>query len=60
MRPMNGVAHFTGRYGPGWHNRRPFAAVDLMRIALELAEELDTNPDNFRADEHEAWRGVGL
>ena len=34
--------------------------VAVQRIALELAEELRTNPDNFRADEHEAWRGVGL
>jgi glucosamine--fructose-6-phosphate aminotransferase (isomerizing) len=34
--------------------------VAVQRIALELAEELGTNPDNFRADEHEAWRAVGL
>jgi glucosamine--fructose-6-phosphate aminotransferase (isomerizing) len=34
--------------------------VAVQRIALELAETLGTNPDNFRADEHEAWRGVGL
>jgi glucosamine--fructose-6-phosphate aminotransferase (isomerizing) len=34
--------------------------VAVQRIALELAEEIGTNPDNFRADEHEAWRAVGL
>jgi glucosamine--fructose-6-phosphate aminotransferase (isomerizing) len=34
--------------------------VAVQRIALELAEQLGTNPDNFRADEHEAWRAVGL
>jgi glucosamine--fructose-6-phosphate aminotransferase (isomerizing) len=34
--------------------------VAVQRIALELAEELGTNPDDFRASEHEAWRAVGL
>jgi glucosamine--fructose-6-phosphate aminotransferase (isomerizing) len=34
--------------------------VAVQRIALELAEELGTNPDDFRASEHQAWRGVGL
>ena len=34
--------------------------VAVQRIALELAEELGTNPDNFRADQHEAWKAVGL
>lgn len=34
--------------------------VAVQRIALELAETLGTNPDNFRESEHQAWRGVGL
>ncbi|MFN8188182.1 MAG: hypothetical protein U0R69_14025 [Gaiellales bacterium] len=34
--------------------------VAVQRIALELAEALGTNPDDFRASEHTAWRGVGL
>jgi glucosamine--fructose-6-phosphate aminotransferase (isomerizing) len=32
----------------------------VQRVALELAETLGTNPDNFREDQHTAWRGVGL
>jgi glucosamine--fructose-6-phosphate aminotransferase (isomerizing) len=34
--------------------------VAVQRIALELAETLGTNPDDFRASEHQAWRAVGL
>jgi glucosamine--fructose-6-phosphate aminotransferase (isomerizing) len=34
--------------------------VAVQRIALEFAETLGTNPDDFRASEHTAWRGVGL
>ena len=34
--------------------------VHVQRIALELAETLGTNPDDFRESEHTAWRGVGL
>ena len=34
--------------------------VHVQRLALELAEQLGTNPDSFREDEHQAWRGVGL
>jgi glutamine---fructose-6-phosphate transaminase (isomerizing) len=34
--------------------------VAVQRIALELAEELGRNPDDFRASEHQAWRAVGL
>jgi glucosamine--fructose-6-phosphate aminotransferase (isomerizing) len=34
--------------------------ASVQRIALELAETLGTNPDNFREDEHQAWRAVGL
>jgi glutamine---fructose-6-phosphate transaminase (isomerizing) len=34
--------------------------VQVQRIALELAEALGRNPDDFRASEHQAWRGVGL
>jgi glucosamine--fructose-6-phosphate aminotransferase (isomerizing) len=34
--------------------------VAVQRVALELAETLGANPDNFREDEHTAWRNVGL
>jgi glucosamine--fructose-6-phosphate aminotransferase (isomerizing) len=34
--------------------------VSVQRIALELAEALGRNPDDFRASEHQAWRDVGL
>jgi glucosamine--fructose-6-phosphate aminotransferase (isomerizing) len=34
--------------------------VAVQRIALELAEALGRNPDDFRASEHQAWRAVGL
>jgi glucosamine--fructose-6-phosphate aminotransferase (isomerizing) len=34
--------------------------VAVQRVALELAETLGTNPDNFREEEHQAWRAVGL
>lgn len=34
--------------------------VLVQRIALELAEQLGTNPDDFRGSEHTAWKDVGL
>jgi glucosamine--fructose-6-phosphate aminotransferase (isomerizing) len=34
--------------------------VHVQRVALELAEALGTNPDDFRQSEHSAWRAVGL
>jgi glucosamine--fructose-6-phosphate aminotransferase (isomerizing) len=34
--------------------------VAVQRIALDAAESLGRNPDDFRASEHEAWRAVGL
>jgi glucosamine--fructose-6-phosphate aminotransferase (isomerizing) len=34
--------------------------VQVQRAALELAEALGTNPDDFRESEHTAWRTVSL